>query len=272
MRRYFILFLTALFAAASILVAVTSARSSAETRVCQLWASKPYRHCIRYAPSPTTTTSTTTTLPPTTTEPAPDLSFCEIGSDGRQGAYNDALTYYAYGTNRDTVNFDANVFAYFCASIDPVLAAAAQVVVDCFATEGDYFLACGQPPEYQVGKFAAALEPTLIEPGDTTTTVDAAFVDTACRVNNPGRVHAINDVYAYEQTWAQPEADAVIADATVFITVCATYPGTDNLRHDARVLIDCLNGWVGSLPHFQACYMPGNEINYYLHDLLVSSQ
>lgn len=266
MRRYLILFLTAVFALASILVAVTSARSSAETRTCQLWASKPYRHCARWNPSPTTTTSptttsTTTTLPPTT---APmDTSVCDLGSDFRQLAYDDALTYYAYSANRDQVNLEASVIAYICATVDPTLAATGQAVVDCFAAADWYFGQCAQVPTDPVGLFAAALIP---QPEPT------AEQDAACRENGPGRVHAINDVYHYETTWAQPEADQVTADALGFITACANYPGTDTLRHDAAVLVTCLQGWAGYLPHFQACYLPGNEINRYLHDLLVSSR
>lgn len=272
MRRIFILVLTTLFAAVCVSVAIGQAR--ADTRPCQLWASKPYRHCIRYAPSPTTTTSTTTTttLPPTTTEPL-DTSICDLGSDFRQMSYDDALSYYAYSANRDRVNLEASIVAYVCATVDPALAAAGQTVVDCFAAGDWYFGQCAQVPNDPVGLFAAALEPTPIEPGDpTTTTGDISLIDALCRENEPGRVAAINDVYAYETTWDQPEADQVVADAGMFIVGCATYPGTDTLRHDAVVLVDCLNGWAGYLPHFQACYLPGNEINRYLHDLLVSSR
>lgn len=274
MRRIFVLVLTALFAAVCVSVAIGQAR--ADTRVCQLWASKPYRHCIRYAPSPTTTTSTTTTtttLPPTTTAPM-DITVCDLGSDFRQMSYDDALSYYAYSANRDQVNLEASIVAYVCASVDPALAAAGQAVVDCFAASDWYFGQCAQVPTDPIGLFAAALEPTPIEPdGDpTTTTVDISLIDALCRENGPGRVAAINDVYAYETTWDQPEADQVTADAGMFILACATYPGTDTLRYDAQVLVTCLNGRAGLLPHFQACYLPGNEINRYLTDLLTSSR
>lgn len=242
--------------------AIFASHATAVERVCAQWAVKPYRHCVRYAPSPTTSTTTTTTTT------VPDVSLCDLGSAERQQAHDDTIHFYIYADNRDTVYFDATIFATMCT---PPLSSTAQDLVDCF--DGGSGPACIQTPENPPGVIEAVVyfAQALIPPTEPTTTI-GSNVDAACRVNGSGRVHAINDVYAYETTWGQPEADQVMADATIFIAVCGSYPGTSALRHDAALLVDCLVGWVGYLPQVNACYLPGNEINRYLHDLLVSSQ
>jgi hypothetical protein len=105
-------------------------------------------------------------------------------------------------------------------------------------------------------------------------TYDPAYVSDQCRENGPGRIHAINDLWAYKTTWDQPEADAIVADVNRFIAVCNGALGTGNIIKTGKKVKACFADWAGYLPFNGACYAPwdGNVINYYNSALLKSSR
>lgn len=108
-------------------------------------------------------------------------------------------------------------------------------------------------------------------------TYDAAYIDQQCRENGVGRQHAIADLWAYKATWAQPEADAIVADVNRFIAVCNGTLGTGDIIRTGKKVKACFADWAGYLPFNGACYAPWdtsgpNAINYYNSALLKSSR
>lgn len=114
-------------------------------------------------------------------------------------------------------------------------------------------------------------------PATTTTTVyvDPVYQYDLCRLNGPGRTHAIADINAYYQTWDQPQADQVVADINEFITVCHGLYNTGNIISKGKVVKTCFVDWAGYLPTQGACYAYWdtypNALPNYHHYLLVSS-
>lgn len=118
----------------------------------------------------------------------------------------------------------------------------------------------------------------------TTTTYDAGYIYNQCRENGPGRIHAIADINAYYSTWAQPEADAIVADINRFITVCNGQQGTSNVIKAGKAVKACFAEWATYLPDYPlqngACYAywdtsgntAGNDLPKYHSALLASSR
>lgn len=111
-------------------------------------------------------------------------------------------------------------------------------------------------------------------PPTTTTTqpVDPIVQYDWCRINGPGRTHAIADINAFTASWSQAQADALVADVDQFISICRGTYHTSNIVSSGKVLKACLLEWSGWLPQQGACYAPpGNETSNFHHWLLVSS-